>query len=119
MLSERITDCQVQKFFHGSYEIDATDDYSHINYGQASVTMSDVRQTLTEQIRLHHKFAKDYEAPEDSSINSFEEEMESELKEMEELLQEATVSLARIYMKQGCVYAKLANHETALVCQSI
>ena len=31
------------------------------------------------------------------------------------LVKEATLSMARIYSKQGCVYAKLDNHYRALV----
>mmetsp|Transcript_40064 Transcript_40064/g.73298 ORF Transcript_40064/g.73298 Transcript_40064/m.73298 type:complete len:965 (+) Transcript_40064:3-2897(+) len=51
---------------------------------------------------------------EEGSANPFEEEKNAEVNDLKDLLNEATLSLARIFSKQGCVYAKVDNHFMAL-----
>ena len=124
-MSERITDCHVEKFFRlGRFDQETTDDFSHVNYRQAATMLADTKKVLLQQIHFHFDGVKKQEVEHlkpgllyaRECVDSLEEEKNAEVNDLEDLVKEATLSMARIYSKQGCVYAKLGNHYTALVC---
>ncbi|KAL7554214.1 hypothetical protein ACHAWF_017626 [Thalassiosira exigua] len=114
LLSERITDCNVEQFFRRAsrHQDDATDDFSHVNYHQAASRLAETKLAVSEQIELRHKIVSN--VSDQCSINSFEEEKDPEVNDLRGLTMEAILSLARIYTKQGCVFAKLDQHRRAL-----
>ena len=107
MLSERITDCHVEKFFREGFQSEDrdSDDYSHVNYRQTAVMLSQSSKDLRDLIDKY---------TEENMGNDTED---SYIRDFKELVTEATFSLARVYSKQGCVYAKLNSHLMALVSQ--
>ena len=119
LLSERITDCHVQKFFSNSYDQDATDDYSHINYNQAATQVSQAKSVLKEEIEIQTMIGKKNSEPSDNNAgttaSSFNEEKNEEINNLKDLFLAATQAMARILSKKGAVYARLDSHHMALV----
>ena len=121
-LSERITDCHVQKLSHTSVdEGKATEesDFSHINYLQAAAMVLEAKKDLEAEIaqRSSGHIGSNAGAEEDErSVASLEEVTKAEVNALKDLLNEATLSLAGILVKQGYVSAKFHKHHQALVC---
>lgn len=113
----------MQKFFSRSYDQDATDDYSHINYNQAVQLVSQAKSVLKEEIEIQVMMRrKNSEPPNNSSgddaqssASSFNEEKNEEINNLKDLFLTAAQAMARILSKKGGVYAKLDSHHMALV----
>lgn len=118
LLSERITDCQVVKFFRGSKrhldEVEVTD-ISHINYQHSTNQLQETRANIKKELdlRLDHNKRMDG-SDDDKSVDSFHGEKKIDLDAFQELLKTATESLARVFSKQGAYLAKLSHHIAAL-----
>ena len=107
LLTERITDCHVQKFFC-TRSRDSI--FSRINYDQAALTISEVQTEVKAEIKKqcsentrNHKEAEEKEG------------IQAEVNNLNDLRNEATLSLARILRKKGSISAMFDNHEDALV----
>lgn len=99
--------CHVEKFFREGFQREDrdSDDFSHVNYRQTAVILSQSKKDLQ---RLIDKYTED---------NMGDETEDSYIRDFKDLVTEATLSIARVYSKQGCVYAKLDSHLMALVRQ--
>ena len=109
LLSEAIADCHVQKFSHSNLaEDEAMDevDFAHLNYRQAATTVMETKALLRSELDEQR-----------SGCAGGNNVKEGEGDAWSDLWNEATLSLAKILMKQGCVSAKFDNHRLALVRQ--
>lgn len=100
------------------------DDYSHVNYRSAATLLAETKKALKEQVEIYVKERQDKKqqpssmysnSGNDSGGDEDEEEEDSDVNDLKDLITEATLSLARIYSKQGAVYTKLNSHLMALV----
>lgn len=99
----------MQRLSHtGAGTHNATDesDFSHVNYRQAVTVVSEAKEQLMVDIT---------ERSGGLTGASSMEVTKTEVAALNNLLNEATLSLARILTKQGCVSAKFDNHYLALV----
>ena len=116
LLSERITDCHVQKFAWASLGKDEALDesnFSHINYRKAAEIVAETKDLLTAEIE--ERQCRCGQKGKEGGAASSEETSEAEVHDLVDLLKEATLLLARLLAKQGCVSAKFGNHDLALV----
>ena len=116
MLSERITDCHVQTFAWASLGKDEALDesnFSHINYRKAAEIVAETKDLLTAEIE--ERQCRRGQKGKEGGAASSEETSEAEVHDLVDLLKEATLLLARLLAKQGCVSAKFGNHDLALV----
>ena len=122
LLSERITDCHVQTFCTGAGKDNTTDesDFSHINYCQAAAMVSETKKLLMAEMRDWCRRGHGDDAVEKGDAASSEQALKAKAKPLNDLLNEATLSLARVLTKQGIVSAKFGNHHEALVrCSNV
>ena len=106
-LSERISDCHVQKFFRTVMYIE-----KQVNYEDVTNELIGIRREIEECIRKNQGRKSEYD--EDSSLGTFGTEQQSMLSDIEELLKTSIQSLARVYSKQGLWCTKLKRHEIAI-----
>ena len=105
----------------GEDDTSEVSDLSHINYCQAATMVSDTKKQLTAEI-LERRIRVDIferrrrtDKNDTSKHKGGTEAIKVEVNELNSLLNEATLSLARILTKQGCVSAKFDDHDLALV----
>jgi hypothetical protein len=115
LLSEHITDCDVQLLSGEGREAAAQDpaeddDFSHMNYRQAATMMQETKNTLLQWLRdaLGGAVAAGRTRPAEGPHEDAGDDPA-------DLRRQANLSLARIFLKQGRVYAKVDNHALALV----
>ena len=117
LLSERINDCHVQNYFRTRRRRhEDAGDMSHINYRSASTMILEARARLLEEIQSKHGLI-DYMHDGDGEGNAvaFVGKIDAEVRDLNDLLDEATLALARIFSKEGHVSARFDDHGTALV----
>ena len=86
-------------------ETDGDATFSLVSYRQAVDVVSETKALLAADIKRKLELARP----------SVQRGTDAEVGNMKNLYNEATVSLARISTKQGCVSAKANNHYPALV----
>ena len=106
-ITERISDCHVQKFFRTVMYIE-----KQVNYEDVTNELIGIRRKIEECINRNRGRKSEHE--EGSSLGSFGTEQQSTLSDIEELLKTTIQSLARVYSKQGLWCTKLKRHELAI-----
>lgn len=103
LLSERITDCNVQDFFEKNDVYDeGTEDFLSLNYRQAATMVQGTKKLILKQL--------------EELKNGDEKKMDNDVvNDLNELVNEADLCLARMLSKQGAINAKVDNYVNALV----
>jgi hypothetical protein len=105
-ISERISDCHVQKFFRTVMYIE-----KQVNYEDVTNELMGVRAEIEEYMKKSGRMSLEDSI---SSLGSFGTEKSALLGDIEELLKTTVQSLARVYSKQGLWCTKLKRHEMAI-----
>jgi hypothetical protein len=108
-VSERISDCHVQKFFRTVMYIE-----KQVNYEIVTNELMDIKAEIEECINKRNSNRRS-SAGEMSmdSLGTFDTQQTSMLNDIEELLKTTLQSLARVYSKQGLWCTKLERHKMA------
>ena len=121
LLTERITDCHLQNFLRtcsGGRDVTNEFDVAHFNYSQAVAMISEAKTLVVAELKeLRSGRTGDNGGPREDrgGASSSKEDIEAEVQDLNNLRNEATLSLARILMKQGWVTANFDKHWIALV----
>lgn len=107
-ISERISDCHVQKFFRTVMYIE-----KQVNYEDVTNELLGIRTEIEECIKSRGRKSMEMEESM-TSLGSFDTEQSVLLSDIEELLKTTIQSLARVYSKQGLWCTKLKRHEMAI-----